>query len=442
MNGTNIMRKISWIVAACILALVAACGGGGGGGGGDDDAAAPPATNTPSVPTTSDSGIADASALPTASNAPNTVPIQVKTANQTRNFPTVSVTVCAPGTNAATQCATIDNVLLDSGSFGLRLFASAVPSATLATLTPQKSGNSPIAECALFADSNAWGTVRNADVKMSAEVAQNVPVHIWADSTLAADVPVTAPPACQINASLQQVSDLGANGILGVGVAPADCPGCARAASKLFYYTCSAGTCAPSLQPVLNQVGNPVSRFAQDNNGVIVEMAQVDDKGQDSASGTLVFGIDTQANNALNGSAATLLATDTSGDFLAVYKGASMNAFTDTGSNAFFFEDTSLPRSRTSGTFYAPDSTLALSVAVTPHGAAVNTPSNTINFNVANADDLFKANASAYNDLAGSIPGSFDLGMSFFYGRHVYYGISGLSSAGGGTGPYVAYRSQ
>jgi hypothetical protein len=31
--------------------------------------------------------------------------------------------------------------------------------------------------------------------------------------------------------------------------------------------------------------------------------------------------------------------------------------------------------------------------------------------------------------------------MPFFYGRHVYYGITGAASAGGGTGPYVAFTS-
>jgi hypothetical protein len=35
----------------------------------------------------------------------------------------------------------------------------------------------------------------------------------------------------------------------------------------------------------------------------------------------------------------------------------------------------------------------------------------------------------------------FDMGMPFFYGRHVYYGITGTASAGGGTGPYVAFTS-
>ena len=41
--------------------------------------------------------------------------------------------------------------------------------------------------------------------------------------------------------------------------------------------------------------------LTQDNNGVILEMSQVADGGSSTATGTLVFGIDTQSNNVLNG---------------------------------------------------------------------------------------------------------------------------------------------
>ena len=48
----------------------------------------------------------------------------------------------------------------------------------------------------------------------------------------------------------------------------------------------------------------------------------------------------------------------------------------------------------------------------------------------------------AFNDIAGAASGMMDFGMPFFYGRHVYVGIVGKTSTGGGTGPYVAYVSQ
>src|SRR6476619_7474596 len=39
------------------------------------------------------------------------------------NEPCVSVTICVPGT---TNCQTIKNLLLDTGSYGLRVFSSAI----------------------------------------------------------------------------------------------------------------------------------------------------------------------------------------------------------------------------------------------------------------------------------------------------------------------------
>ena len=48
--------------------------------------------------------------------------------NGQSNMPYVSVTICEPGTY---NCKTIHNILLDTGSSGLRIFASAVKSLNL-----------------------------------------------------------------------------------------------------------------------------------------------------------------------------------------------------------------------------------------------------------------------------------------------------------------------
>ena len=53
-------------------------------------------------------------------------------------------------------------------------------------------------------------------------------------------------------------------------------------------------------ESLAQQVQNPATLFAADNNGVIVELPAVS-VPETSVSGSLVFGIGTQANNGLNG---------------------------------------------------------------------------------------------------------------------------------------------
>jgi hypothetical protein len=69
------------------------------------------------------------------------------------NAPCVSVTICQPSTN---NCQTISDILVDTGSYGLRVFSSVLAVAT----TPVTDGAAhPIAECAQFGSGNDWGPV-------------------------------------------------------------------------------------------------------------------------------------------------------------------------------------------------------------------------------------------------------------------------------------------
>ena len=58
---------------------------------------------------------------------------------------------------------------------------------------------------------------------------------------------------------------------------------------------------------------------------------------------------------------------------------------------------------------------------------------------VGNASQLLANGNYALNDLAGDIGiSSFvDLGMPFFYGRTIYYGLD--QSGSGGSGPFIAF---
>jgi len=73
-----------------------------------------------------------------------------------------SVTVCVPGTST---CQTVDNILVDTGSSGLRILSSAL---TL-PLPQQTSGGNPVVECFPFVSGYTWGPVQTADVEMASE---------------------------------------------------------------------------------------------------------------------------------------------------------------------------------------------------------------------------------------------------------------------------------
>ncbi|SDD23382.1 DUF3443 domain-containing protein [Paraburkholderia lycopersici] len=406
-------RLVCVAALVSLVSLVAACGGGGGGGG------------TPSG--TGGSGGASSSSpgqQPVAATAANTVSVTVNRGptGTLPNIPTVSVKICVAGTS---NCQTVDNVQVDTASFGLRLLASALPASFVGALPAVTAGNGTLAECTAFADGYTWGTVRPADVKLGGETAANIPIQLIGDLPSG-----TVPPECSgIGPAQDTVQDLGANGILGIGVAPYDSIG--------SYYACPGNTnCSATSVAQTQQVANPVPHFA-DNNGVILEMAPVPDSGAPSATGTLVFGIGTQSNNAMNASQS--FATDQWGRLSATFNGRTLQTFLDSGSNGLFFVDGNLPECGGNlGTFYCPSATQAFSAALIANGAGAS--SGTATFNVANASTLL-GNGTNYaaNNLGGQFGSSLDLdlGLPFFYGRYVYYGMD--MTASGGKAPFVAF---
>lgn len=194
-----------------------------------------------------------------------------------------------------------------------------------------------LAECAGFADGFTWGTVRTADVKIGTEVAASVPVQIIGD--LSASSAPTGDSGCPSGNEESSTSDLGANGILGIGTQTYDCGnGCVNSAQNAMYFSCNNGAnCTGTTVPLAQQVTNPVTKFAVNNNGVIVQLPPVSDNGSPSATVVLIFGIGTQSNNGLSG--VTKYGTDPFGDLTGTYKGNTYSTFFDTGSNGNFFQD-------------------------------------------------------------------------------------------------------
>ncbi|MGA2475512.1 MAG: DUF3443 family protein [Terriglobia bacterium] len=386
-----------------------------------------------------------------------------------------SVTVCAPGTS---NCETVDNVLVDTGSAGLRILNSAlttVPASSLGTITD--SNRDQLQECVQFGDTSfAWGPMLVADVELAGEKASSVPIQVIGDNSFAVPSQCLATP---VNPSLPNggnedtVATLGANGILGLGGFgyPLDCGSYCTSSSDLTqsgypYYVCPAGqACSATTVPTQDQATNPVAAFSSaDNNGVLVTLPSIPATGaaNGTVSGSLIFGIGTQSDNAL-ASSATVYALDEYGNIAAfTYNGISYTSPTnwsvlDTGSSYLAFLDANTLASvgiiecADAPGLYCPTSTIPFTVtalvAINPSGTG------TMTFNIMNADTLFNTNNAAFNDLGGDSGTSpandfFDFGLPFFFGRSVYIGMmpgvfTGESSAPSGaasaTNGYYAF---
>jgi hypothetical protein len=404
---------------AALAVLLSACGGGGGGG--------------------TDSGGGGGGA-PIVAPAANVQPVTIDAGpiGNSTNVLFTSVILCVPGTSA---CQTIDHVVVDTGSSGLRIISSVLRPSLLSALPAVFSGGFPIAECTHFADGSAWGPLKVADVKISGEVAASVPIQVIGDPAF------TEPSDCQQSGPPENtVAQFGANGIVGVGEFLQDCGLICEKPGSGFYYTCTGAgntiSCNDTGLFANLQVANPLALFANDNNGVIIELPAINTAGAATVSGALVFGIGTQANNGL-GSAQVIQTVPATGYFTTVYNARQFTfSLLDSGSSAYFFDSAitvctsqNLPQSIALG-YYCPQSPLSLSAVIQgTNNNAVNVP-----FSVGNAFSLFSAHPTytAFNDIGVPQPQVFIWGLPAFFGRPVYVAFEGHNTSAG-PGPYFAF---
>ena len=135
----NTLKQTLWVVAAFAGLALCACGGGGSSSGNQGSNSmgwdAKPAW-TPAPSGSGSSGSSNNSSTPATGD--NTVPVRVDTLTGNVNRLLASIKVCVPGTQAAPQCVTVDNMLVDTGSTGVRISARAIP--TLAPLLLTQAG--------------------------------------------------------------------------------------------------------------------------------------------------------------------------------------------------------------------------------------------------------------------------------------------------------------
>jgi len=455
-----------WLLACAVL--LAACGGGGDSttvtvtGAGLNSLGLSPAVSTSFAQTSNNLRV-------TVEDGPHSFQL---TANA--NVLYATVTVCVPGGNPAlaSDCQTIDHVQVDTGSVGLRVLASKVASLNLPKV---QLSNAPVQEaweCYPFVIGGLWGANAVADIYLGQQRAPAVPMQLIQDSTSGPQPTVDCDNAADGHI-LSSAATLGSNGILGIGSTTLDCGlNCVLgnySGSFVQYYSCpqgatSSGACSPTAVAANLQTFNPVAALpAGFNNGVVLKMPALPPSqllGAATASGELILGIDSQANNQRPVDAVQVFLGVDPVHNLASYLNINTlyrsqnyaGSYLDTGTNGMFFTDTGIPKCA-GADWYCPTSVIN-TTATLSDGDLPGRNAVAVGLQIANAEALFNTRNTAFSNVAGSPPlkppatpggpavvdtSTFAWGMPFFYGKAVYLSI--WQQAGSLNGPWYAWKA-
>jgi Protein of unknown function (DUF3443) len=367
-------------------------------------------------------------------HTPNVLPIKIareygyQDSWGQNNTPYVSVTLCEPGTK---NCETIDNVLLDTGSIGLRIFPSAIKKLHLETeLSP--SGDS-LGECINFAGFQSyWGPVEIADVLLGKDQASRIPVQVI-DSTFPG-----VPKTCtQLAENPYQTAS---NGILGIRPFVTDCNGKNNCAGgDMSYFSCKSSNCTDISAniPVNLQLPNPVAALAKDNDGFSISLPSVPDTGAKELEGRMILG-----NESGDSSGLIMLDTDSQGYAKIQINGKPYSGLIDSGTTTWVLpSDSTYPMcsgNLSSSLCPATPMTLAIEMLGT-NGSTIAS----VSAKIGNTQTLSATDNYVFDNLADSFnvfSQTAVLGIPFFLGRTIYFGIDGKNSSMG-SGPYFAYKN-
>jgi hypothetical protein len=353
------------------------------------------------------------------------------------NQPCVSVTVCVPGFTDGAHCGVIHNILLDTGSYGLRLFGCAASAIPLAT---EQNNSLNVYECVSYLDGTVdWGPIVNADVYMANEKAPHIPVQIISSDSSNVPAQCLSDPGAHLETD---PSASGFNGILGVGLQTLDTN------PSGGYWDCdNNGNCLGPDNGLTNSqvVANPVAAATANGNnkGVILSFAfghPNPNTGLSGITGTMTLGINNGGNTNPTGNP-TVFQSDGSMNIQTTYSAHTYPAFIDSGSNLLDFPN---PTSQTvcsdanaSGLYcanFSPNVTMFSTIGN-------DGTSGAFSFNIVNADSLLSFGNTAYNNIGAYLgpPNSsaeFDWGFPFFLNNTVYVQFAGTNTgASPGFGP-------
>lgn len=343
------------------------------------------------------------------------------------------ITICPV---ASDNCAEVDNILVDTGSTGLRIIASAIPgNINIDYMSPDGSST---AECTQFVSGVMWGPIASVDVKIGREFAGNIPIQL-----IGVDGFNAAPSDCSSKGQFQNtVQALSANGVLGISNFTNDCGAfCANNKANSYYYTCDQKGCLNNTLIEAKQVQNPVAHFDTNNNGTIIYLPNISSRGATAVDGKLIFGIDTDSNNRLDDAKKITLNPNTA-NFSTVYKNHDYPlSYFDSGTNGIYFDDNSIKQCTGVGYegYYCSSQDIAIDVIFKGVGQELHEYA----FKGSDAVSLLKNPQflPVQPNLIGSSSGSFQdfvWGLPFFYGKYFFTAIENRNLTVNGI--FCAYR--
>jgi hypothetical protein len=347
-----------------------------------------------------------------------------------------NIKICAPGSK--TNCQVIDHVLVDTGSVGLRIASGAVTNNNLLKAMPYipTSGGQILAICTTFASSQlTFGPVQTADVYIAGKFARNFPLQI-------VFAPTVTPPDNGCGGLGGSPGNLGGNGVVGLALV-------GSGSGNFWSCDTDGSNCTLDTSPSTT-IPNLVSKLQNDNNGIAVSLNNISTLGSTvPVLGLLIFGVGTQANNTPPEGTIPLLADSSGLINLEIGTNKPTSAIIDSGSFFLSINDPDLPLCA-DGIFYCPSPVItvssgvslgAIQLGLSSYTNTTTTPDFDVTYPLADTDGLFSNAGTAYNDVALASGPNANLGLSFFFGRTIYFVSAGQQSPLG-MGPINAIVPQ
>ena len=129
------------------------------------------------------------------------------------------------------------------------------------------------------------------------------------------------------------------------------------------------------------------------------------------------------------------------GELTTTFNGVSYPSTIESGATGIFFLDSATTGIATcivkGFTWYCPTPSPDNLSAI---NQGANGNQGVVNFSIEDANKLLSSSNTAFSTLGAPapVPGSFNWGLSFFFGKTVFTAIDG-KNAPGGPGPYIAY---